>query len=204
MTEKPLRLLERASRYAVWAAGLALIAVAFLVTVEVVLRRVFLVGLSMASEISGYVLAVGTAFAYAFALFQRNHVRVDAIVRLFPRRVVVWIDLLAVLALTGFAALLVWHGWGVFEASWARGSRAMTPLGTRMWIPQILWLAGLTVFLVTCVVVFVHASRLVLAGRHGEASELIGTFSREDELAEAEQAAEQAISGTADADPPRP
>lgn len=193
MTKRALRLAERASRTAVWGAGLALIGVALLVTLEVVLRRVFLIGLAMASEISSYVLAVGAAWAYAFALLQRNHVRVDAIVRLLPRRVVVWIDLLAVVALAWFAGLLVWHGYGVFEASWVRGSRAMTPLATPIWIPQGLWVLGLAVFLLTCLLVLVHGLRLILAGRLAEASELIGTFSREDELAEAERAAKQAV-----------
>jgi TRAP-type C4-dicarboxylate transport system permease small subunit len=198
MTERPLAFLARVSRVAVWAAGLGLIGVAFLVTLEVLLRRVFLIGLGMAGEISAYVLAVGTAFAYGYALLQRNHVRVDALVRLLPRRILVWVDLFALAVLTWFAGLLVWHGYGVFAASVARGSRAMTPLSTPMWIPQGLWVLGLSVFLLTCVLLLVHAIRLVLSGRGAEASELIGTFTREDEVSEAVGAVAERTS----ADPP--
>lgn len=190
MTGRPLALAARVSRLAVLAGGLGLIVVAFLVTLEVVLRKVFLIGLSMATEVSAYVLAVGTAWAYGYALLQRNHVRVDALVRLLPRRLLVWVDLLALVALTWFAGLLVWYGYGVLAASLARDSRAMTPLATPMWIPQGLWLLGLAVFLLTCVLLLVHALRLVLAGRSAEASDLVGTFSREEEaVSEAVEAA---------------
>lgn len=190
MTGRPLALAARVSRLAVLAGGLGLIVVAFLVTLEVVLRKVFLIGLSMATEVSAYVLAIGTAWAYGHALLQRNHVRVDALVRLLPRRLLVWVDLLALVALTWFAGLLVWYGYGVLAASLARGSRAMTPLATPMWIPQGFWLLGLAVFLLTCVLLLVHALRLVLAGRSAEASDLVGTFSREEEaVSEAVEAA---------------
>ena len=193
MTGKALAAVTRASQVAVWFGGLALIAVALLVTVEVILRRVFLIGLSAAAELSAYTLAISTAWAYAFSLFQRNHVRVDAVVRLLPRRAVVWVDLLALAALTWFAGLLVFHGYRVLEMTLERGARAMTPLATPLWIPQSLWLLGLTVFLIACVVLFAHATRLLAAGQVAAVSDLIGTFSREEEAeVEAGQAAERA------------
>jgi hypothetical protein len=79
------------------------------------------------------------------------------------------------------------------EMTLARGARAMTPLATPLWIPQSLWLLGLTVFLIACVVLFAHATRLLAAGQVAAVSDLIGTFSREEEAeVEAEQAAGRA------------
>jgi TRAP-type C4-dicarboxylate transport system permease small subunit len=171
----------RASRMAVWLGGFALILVAFLVTLEVVLREVFLIGLSAATEISAYVLAVSTAWAYAFALLERNHVRVDAVIRLLPPGPLIVMDLLALLALTWFAGVLLWYGFGVVGWSLETGARAMTPLGTPLWLPQGLWIFGIAFFFATCLIVLVRAVALVLGGRRRAASELIGTFSRQDE-----------------------
>lgn len=178
-----------ASRIAVWLGGGALILVAMLVTLEVFLREVFLIGLSAATEVSSYVLAVSTAWAYAYTLLDRNHVRVDAVIRLLPTRLVVWMDVLAMLALIWFAAVLLWYGYGVLAMSLETNARAMTPLETPLWIPQGLWVLGIAFFLAVCVLVLLRALRLIMAGRTRAVSELIGTFSREEEAtAETEDA----------------
>jgi TRAP-type C4-dicarboxylate transport system permease small subunit len=185
-----LAVTERVSRVAVWLGGAALILVSCLVTLEVVLREVFLIGLSAATEISAYVLAVSTAWAYAYTLLQRNHVRVDAVIRLLPPRLLVWMDVLAMLALTWFAGTLLWHGWGVAGMSIETRARAMTPLSTPLWIPQGLWAFGIAFFFATCLLLLLRALRLIAAGEVQAASDLIGTFAREQEGAvEAEDAA---------------
>jgi TRAP-type C4-dicarboxylate transport system permease small subunit len=180
-----LTLIRRLSSLGAWIGGALLLAVAFLVSAEVILRAFFSYALAAASEISSYVLAIGAAWGFSFALIHRAHVRVDAAVRLLPRRVLAWVDLVAASALTYYAFLLVFHGWGVFFESWSRNTRAMTPLLTPVWIPQGLWWLGLVVFLFSCVVVLAHGFVLVLRGHLREASQLIGTVTTEEE-AEAE------------------
>jgi TRAP-type C4-dicarboxylate transport system permease small subunit len=185
-----LAIAEAISRVAVWLGGGALILVSCLVTLEVVLREVFLIGLSAATEISAYVLAASTAWAYSYTLLGRNHVRVDAIIRLLPPRLLVWMDLLAMLALAWFAGTLLWHGWGVVGMSLETSARAMTPLSTPLWIPQGLWVFGIAFFFVTCLLLLLRALQLVAAGEIRAASDLVGTFAREKEGAdEAENAA---------------
>jgi TRAP-type C4-dicarboxylate transport system permease small subunit len=179
-----------AAHVAVWLGGGAMILVSLLVTVEVILREVFLIGLSAATEVSSYALAVSTAWAYAFTLLERNHVRVDALIRLMPARLVVWMDVLALLALIWFATVLLWYGYGVMAMSLETGAHAMTPLGTPLWIPQGLWVFGIAFFLAVCVLMLARALRLIAAGRLAAANQLIGTFSREEEASvEAEAAA---------------
>jgi len=180
-----LKGLERVASWAAWAGGLVLLGVAFFVALEVILRKVFLIGLSAAADLSGYALAISYAWGLSFALARRAHVRVDALIRLFPRKVCRLFDVLALLALTWLAAVMAWYGYGVFAESLARGARAMTPLATPMWIPQGLWVIGLAGFLVSCAVFVVFAVRALLAGRTAEVNRLIGTLTPEEE-AEAE------------------
>ena len=187
-----LKVVHRVAQLGVWAGGLAMLALAFLVSVEVVLRKAFLIGLSAAADLSSYTLAVSTAWAFSFALLARAHVRVDALIHLLPRRAAAFVDIVALVALTWFAAVLVWYGFNVFAESYARDARAMTPLGMRMWIPQGLWVAGLTVFLATCIAVLARAVALMARGRVGEVSALIGTLSTHEEVdAEIKDAAER-------------
>lgn len=177
----PLEIVRRVASFGAWVGGLLMLAVAFLVSAEVILRSFFHYALAAGSEISSYVLAIGLAWGFSFALVHRAHVRVDAAVRLLPAKVLAWVDLIAMAALTWYAGLLVIHGWEVFNQSWSRGAKAMTPLLTPMWIPQGLWLAGLGIFLMSCMVFLAYGLWFVVNGRLREARALIGTVTVEEE-----------------------
>lgn len=176
-----LGVVRRLASFGAWVGGFLMLAVAFLVSAEVILRSFFRYALAAGSELSSYVLAIGLAWGFSYALVHRAHVRVDAVVRLLPRHVLAWVDVVAMCALTWYALLLVIHGWVVFHQSWSRSAKAMTPLLTPLWIPQGLWWAGLCVFLFSCVVVLAHGVRFVATGRLREANSLIGTVTAEEE-----------------------
>ena len=176
-----LRLIERISQAAAILGGLAIIGVAVVVCVEVMLRSVFSIGLSAATELSSYVLAVTSAWAFSYALLRRVHVRVDALIRLFPQRVIAWLDLLALLALCWLASMMLWYGASVFSFSFAKGSTAMTPLQTPLWIPQGLWLLGLGLFFITCVVMIIAVGRCLIKGDAAQVNRLAGSFTVEEE-----------------------
>jgi TRAP-type C4-dicarboxylate transport system permease small subunit len=173
--------LRTLSRWMAWVAGAALIATAFLVSLEVVLRRVFLIGLNLGTEISSYVLAIVASWGFAYALLQRAHVRVDALIRLVPGRIAAWSDPLALACLTGFAGLLLWYGYASLAESWDLNARAMTPLGTKLWIPQSFWVGGLAIFFISCLVLLARSLILLAQGRNRESRALIGTISVEEE-----------------------
>jgi TRAP-type mannitol/chloroaromatic compound transport system permease small subunit len=176
-----LRLVERISQAAATVGGLAVIGVAVIVCAEVVLRNVFNFGLSAATELSSYVLAVTSAWAFSYAVLRRVHVRVDALVRLFPARVIAWLDLLALLALCWLASMMLWYGASVFWFSFVKRSTAMTPMQTPMWIPQGLWLLGLGLFVVTCVTMIIVVARCLLKGDVAQVNRLAGSFTVEEE-----------------------
>jgi len=176
-----LRLIERISQVAAILGGLAIIGVAIIVCAEVVLRNVFNFGLSAATELSSYVLAVTSAWAFSYALLRRVHVRVDALIRLFPQSVIAWLDLLALLALSWLASMMLWYGASVFWFSFVKRSTAMTPMQTPMWIPQGLWLLGLGLFFITSVAMVIIVVRSLLKGDAAQVNRLVGSFTVEEE-----------------------
>ena len=70
--------LEQISRFAVWVGGAALMAAAFMVTVDVLFRKFVGITMSGSDEYSGYVFAASTTWAYSYCLLHRSNVRIDA------------------------------------------------------------------------------------------------------------------------------
>lgn len=143
--------LERFSRLLVWIGGGALMICAFMVTGDVILRKLFSITMSGSDEISGYVFAAATTWAYSYCLLYRSNVRIDALYNLLP----IWLR--AVLDLVGLVLLLVYMAYltnksvDVFVTSWNRDSVSITTLATPLWIPQLIWLAGLCWFVLTLI-----------------------------------------------------
>ena len=192
-----LRLIERISQAAATLGGLAVIGVAVIVCAEVVLRNVFSFGLSAATELSSYVLAVTSAWAFSYALLRRVHVRVDALIRLFPQSVIAWLDLVALLALFWLASMMLWYGASVFWFSFVKRSTAMTPMQTPMWIPQGLWLLGLGLFFITSVAMVITVVRSLLKGDAAQVNRLVGSFTVEEEALDEIKDAQRRKAGNA-------
>jgi TRAP-type mannitol/chloroaromatic compound transport system permease small subunit len=185
--------LRRLAQIMAVIAGAGLIATAFLVSAEVVLRKLFAVSLNAGAELSSYMLGIASTWGFGYTLLLRGHVRVDALVRLLPLGLVAWIDLLALSGLGAAALIVLWQGWGTLAASWSLNSHSMTPLVVPLWIPQGLWVAGLAFFLVVILALAVRAIRLLIAGRFREARQLIGTPEIEEEAVEAIAEAREAM-----------
>src|SRR5690625_629832 len=180
-------LLHRAtwiSRLGVWAGGLLLIAAVVMIVVEILMRRTVGWLFRGAHELSGYVLAISSAWSFAFALQEKAHIRVDVLyVRLQPR----WralLDLLALTLLGLFMLVLVQQAYGVLATSILRNSTANTPLATPMWIPQVLWWSGLTWFAIVTVLLWLRVLFALTAGDVARVQELAGSRTLEEEIGE--------------------
>jgi TRAP-type mannitol/chloroaromatic compound transport system permease small subunit len=154
---------------------------AFAIAVEVVLRKGFNVSLRGVDEISSYVFAVGVAWAFAFALVERAHIRIDLVYERLPSRWQVALDVLALVALIGLSLLFLHRAALTTLNSFEIGARSSTPLGTNLWIPQGLWAMGILLFVLAQVAMLYRV--LTLWRRHGanEASRVLGIRSVEDE-----------------------
>lgn len=179
-----LKAADRASRGAAIGAGLLLLAAALLVAVDVTLRKLANVTLGGADELSGYALAIGSAWSFAFVLLQRGNVRIDALYQHLPRPLAAVCDLLAVLALLVFVSLVAWHGWGVMANSFNVGARSNSALGVPLAIPQGLWWLGYAWFVLCCALLLLRSGAALLAGDWATVNRLAGAHSVQDDAAD--------------------
>ena len=169
--------IHRVAQAGLWFGGALVLLAAFVIAVDVVLRRLFNASIGGADELAGYALAIGTAWGLGAALVDRAHIRIDSLYVLFPRGLRHLLDGLGIVLLVGFFALVAWHGAGVVAQSWISGSRSQSDLQTPTVVPQVLWLAGLVVFVVVGFVLLTRSLALLAKGNHAAVSRAIGTRS---------------------------
>jgi TRAP-type mannitol/chloroaromatic compound transport system permease small subunit len=155
--DRILDLAYRLARAGAWAGGSLVILASFIIGIDVLLRKFFSVSIGGSSELSGYVLAISSSWAFALALLDRAHIRIDTLYVVLPTRVAAVLDILSLFAMFGFVTLLTWQSWHVFAQSFRFGSHALTPLGTPLAYPQFLWLVGLVFFLLIIVLLSIRA-----------------------------------------------
>ncbi len=173
---------HRVCRAGLWFGGALILLAAFVIGVDVVMRKFLAKSIGGADELAGYALAIGTVWGLGAALLDRAHIRIDSLYVRFPVALRVILDLLGLMLFVGFFALVAWHGWGVMEQSWTSGSRSQSAIETPTVIPQAIWMLGLAVFLASGVLLFIDSLLRVLRGDLHGAVRLIGTRSAEEEV----------------------
>ncbi len=176
--------LDRISLIAVWIGGGTLMLCAIMVTVDVLFRKFFSLTMSGSDEITGYVFAASTTWAYSYCLLRRANVRIDAIYNLLPLNVSCFLDIIGLLLLFWFMVVLTDEATTVFTTSWEHNSVAITTLATPLWIPQLFWIAGLYLFIFTLVFVLVYSLTLMVRRDWAGLSRFAGTLSVEEEIEE--------------------
>jgi len=176
--------LEQISRVAVWCGGAALLAAAVIVTVDVFLRKFFSITMSGWDEMSGYVCAAGTTGAYSYTVLHRSNVRIDALYNFLPRSVRAILDIVGVTLLMIYMGMLTEKAVLVFVTSWENDSVSISTLAAPLWIPQLFWVAGLLLFMLTLVVVILHALVGLLKGDLDRVQKVAGVPSVEEGIEE--------------------
>lgn len=184
MLDSLTRRLETVSRYAVWAGGAMLFFAAFMVTGDVLVRAT--VGRSMggSDEISGYLFAISTSWAFAHALLHRVNVRVDALYLLMGRSVQAILDVLGVVTLAVLVFVVTWRAVWVFEYSASFWSKSITPMQTPLAIPQFFWLLGLLLFSAVLIVVLLRCLIAVARWDRATIERLVGARTLREEVEE--------------------
>ena len=175
--------LNRLSHVAVWIGGGALLLSAVMVTVDVLCRKFLGVTMSGSDEITGYVFAASTTWAYSYCLINRSNVRIDAAYNFMPLWLRAILDVLGLALLLFFMAYLTDKALDVFVTSWERDSVSITTLATPQWIPQLAWVAGLVMFCITAAFVLVYAVVALLRGDPATVQRVAGAMNVEDEIA---------------------
>lgn len=179
-----LRAAQRVAHAGALGGGLLILAAALLVSVDVTLRKLANTTLGGADELSGYALAIGSTWSFAFVLLARGHVRIDALYQLLPRKLAAACDLIAIVALLAFASLIAWHGAGTLAQSWQLGARSNSSLAVPLAVPQALWWVGYLGFVICAVLLLARALAAMWAGDLAAANRLIGARSIEEEAAD--------------------
>lgn len=176
--------LLRLSQIAVWIGGAMMLLAALMVSVDVISRKFFGVTMGGSDEISGYLFAISTAFAFPYALLCRANVRIDVVYTKLPARLRGLADITALALLSGFVAVVTWRIFAVVQVTWANASHSITPLRVPLIVPQGLWLAGWILFSVTLAVLLCSLCAAWARGDAGRVQALGGALSMEEEIEE--------------------
>lgn len=176
---------ERLVTAAALLAGYALLALALLMTFEIVGRKLFNYSVQGVDELGGYTLAVTATLGFGYATLKRAHTRVDLLLKYLPAALRAFLHLLAYLTLAGSAAFLAWYGWKTLGDTLLFGSVANSPLQTPLWIPQTVFLAGLVTFLLTALLVLWRVIGCFGRGRFATIDRDYGSLTVDEEIEEA-------------------
>ena len=88
--------------------GYILLALAVLVAVETLGRKLFNISLQGVDELGGYALAVGSALAFTTALVDRAHIRIELFHVMLPTPVQMALNWFAVTSIAAFGGLLAY------------------------------------------------------------------------------------------------
>jgi len=172
------------ARWAAIAGGFALMICAFMVTIDVLARKFFGVSMRGSDEITGYVFAGVTTWAYAHCLFTRSNIRIDVAYLKASARLRGTMDIVGLGLLTTYIFILSRSAWDVLHVSWSYNYTSTTPLAIPLWMPQSVWFAGLAFMLLCCSVLMIISVRHMIAGRWRALSAIIGVRSVEQDIAE--------------------
>ena len=168
---------EGISRVGAIAGGALLLIASVLICIDITTRYLFAWTLGGADELSGYALAIASAWGFSSALFSRSHIRIDTVyVRVRPSIRAV-LDLMSLAIFAFFIALVTWYAWGVVWQSFQSNSRSLSEIEAPLVIPQGLWFAGLVFFVMVALLLLARAVAALLRGDLPELFALIGSKS---------------------------
>ncbi len=172
------------SRGGAIAGGALLLVAAITICVDITLRFAFAWTVGGADELSGYALAIASAWGFSTALLSRSHIRIDTVYVRVKSRIRAALDLISLASLAFFVALVAWHAWGVLRQSYVSGSRSLSAIETPLVVPQALWFLGLVFFVAIALLLL---ARALFALRTGDLDKLFDLIGSKSAVAEAKE-----------------
>lgn len=175
MAERFLIALRRINRIVAIVVGTIFLLCACLVLVDIALRRLG-TSLGGTDEISGYVMAVGTAWGMAYALLELSHVRIDFLRSNVKAKWRALMDLFSMFTLASTVSIIAVQCWPVVATTLKNNSHANTPLETPLALVQLPWFAGWVWFAVMAWMTFVAGLWMIVRGDFEKSESYIGVF----------------------------
>ena len=179
------------SRYGAWFGGVLILLAAVVVSLDVVVRELFTLPMGGTDELSGFALAISSAFAFTYALLERAHVRIDSLYTTLPRWIRAFLDIIGLSVFTLFMTLLSWQALGVFTESVRNSSVTLSAFAWPLRFPQFFWVLGLFWFVVVAVLLLLRSLLTLFKGDWIMVQQQIGSKTVQEELKEELELAEK-------------
>lgn len=150
------KLVDWLSRCGAIIASVLFVVAGAMLTYEVIARYFFIKPTRWAAELSQMCLIWGSLLAMAWLLHNRNHIQVDAVVRLLPTRLVLVLDSLVMLIIALFSAVTAWYGFQIFHDSFVRGRTTGSLLDLPIWITELAIPVGFIMLMVQAILELVR------------------------------------------------
>jgi len=170
-----LHRLRRINRVIAIGVGLIFLMCSVLVLIDIAMRR-FGTSLGGTDEISGYVMAIGTAWGMAYALLELSHVRIDFLRSTATAKWRAALDLLSMFALATVVTTIAIQCWPVLATTLKNDSHANTPLETPLALVQAPWFLGWVWFSAMSWLTFLAGLVMVMRGEFKKSEAYIGVF----------------------------
>jgi TRAP-type C4-dicarboxylate transport system permease small subunit len=184
---------EGISRVGAIVGGAMLLIASIVICIDIIMRYAFAWTVGGADELSGYALAISSAWGFSAALLTRSHIRIDTVYVRVKSRIRATLDLISLATFAFFMALVTWHAWGVLQQSYVSGSRSLSEIETPLVVPQTLWVLGLAFFVAVAVMLLARSLFSYLTGDFDQLFALIGSKSAVAEAKEEIIAVERAF-----------
>jgi TRAP-type C4-dicarboxylate transport system permease small subunit len=162
--------------------GVMMLALAVLVTVETLVRKIWSVSIGGVDELAGYSIALGAPLAFAVTLLDRSHIRINLVYLFMRPRLKAWMDFLSVASIGILSIFLFGFTVKTVLETQTYQSLAQTPWATPLIYPQSLWLVAMVVFLLPALWLPVRAGVMLWRGQTQALSETFGPDTPEEEL----------------------
>ena len=179
------------SRYGAWFGGALILMAAVVVSLDVVIRELFTLPVGGTDELSGFALAISSAFAFSYALLERAHVRIDSLYTTLPTWIRAILDIIGLAVFTLFMTLLSWQAFGVFTESVKNSTVTLSAFAWPLRFPQFFWVLGLFWFVVVAVLLLLRSLLTLLKGNWIMVQQQIGSKTVQEELKEELELAEK-------------
>jgi TRAP-type C4-dicarboxylate transport system permease small subunit len=172
------------SRVGAIVGGAMLLIASIVICIDITLRYTISVTLGGADELSGYALAISSAWGLSAAVLSRSHIRIDTVYVRVKAPVRAILDLASLTVFVFFFALITYYAWGVLKQSWVSDSHSLSEIQMPLIFPQGLWVLGLAFFVLVAALLLTRGLGFLIKGDLDNLFALIGSKSA---VAEAEE-----------------
>ena|SRR5690242_11086001 len=131
--------------------GLALVTMIVLIGAEAIARNIFGFSLQITDEVGGYLLVAVSFLSLSIAQSSGAFHHVELVQANLGKRARLLSGVVFDLLSLGACVIVTWQLVGLEMNSWQTGDTAATPLGTPLWLPQLVMPVGTALFCIAIV-----------------------------------------------------